>query len=423
MKTIKMALRQYWWAVGVIIGAMVLSLVVAGYILSQQRFNPLEDTYNIKANFSSAQAVTPGQGQAVAVAGVTVGQISKADLVDGQAVVTMKIDRKKLDKVYEDAKVMLRPRTGLQDMTIELDPGSPTRAAIKPGGTIPQTQSTSQVQLDEAVQALDSDTRGYFQQLLQASATGFKGNAKRFQQVLRTAAPTAKQTHRVLEVLTERRRALSNTVSRLGSLSKAVGEHDRAVGLTLDRAAKTLTTLAGRDRELRASLQDLPGTLTLADQAVTKTGQLADEVVPTSKALRPAIRDVRAALPDAEPLLRELPADLRPVRTLAVQGRRPVRAVRKTVQALQPQLANLDTTAKVFQNIGNTLGYDPPGEQKGYSYYLGWFGHNTNSLFSTQDANGAAWRGQLLFSCGSLTSGTAAIPAVGQLLNGLGVCK
>ncbi|MEV4421992.1 MlaD family protein [Patulibacter sp. NPDC049589] len=423
MKTIRMALRQYWWAVGVIIGAMVLSLVVAGYILTQQRFRPLADTYEVKAKFASAQAVTPGQGQAVAVAGVTVGQITKADLVDGQARVTMKIDRPKLASVREDAHVTLRPRTGLQDMTIELDPGSDRRPAIKDGGTIPQTQSTSQVQLDEAVASLDSDTRGYFQQLLQASSTGFKGNAKRFQQILRTAAPTARQTHRVLEVLTERRHALSNVVSRLGSLSKAIGEHDQAVGDTLDRAAATLTTIGGRDRELRQSLEQLPPTLTLADQAVTKTGALADELIPTSKALRPAIKDVTQALPEAKPLLKELPGDLAPVRKLAVQGRGPVRELRKTVQALEPQLADLDTSSKVLQHVVNVLGYDPPGEQKGYSYYLGWFAHNTNSLFSTQDANGAAWRGQLLLSCGSLTAATGSIPAVGQLLTGLGVCK
>lgn len=423
MKTIKMALRQYWWAVGVIIGAMVLSVIVAAYILQQQRLaTPFDDVYEINARFSSAQAVTPGQGQAVAVAGVTVGEISKAELEDGQAKVTMRIDRPKLAEVHEDARVMLRPRTGLQDMTIELDPGSPNRRKIEDGGTLPQAQTTSQVQLDEAVAALDSDTRAYFQQLLEASATGFKGNAERFQKILRAAAPTARQTHRVLEVLTERREALSNTVSRLGSLSKALGEHDEAVGDTLDRAAVTLKTIAGRDRELRASLKQLPSTLDLTNQAVAKTGELADEIVPTSKALRPAIKDLNAALPEGEPLLRELPTLLAPVRRLAVQGRQPVREIRKTVQALEPQLSDTATSARVLQHVVNVLGYDPPGEQKGFSYYLAWFAHNTNSLFSTQDANGAAWRGQLILSCGSL-GGLAPLRPVTDLLAGLGVCK
>lgn len=423
MKTIRMALRQYWWAVGIIIGAMALSGVVGGYILTQQRLaTPFDDVYEVKARFTSAQAVTPGQGQAVAVAGVTVGEISQAELEDGVAVVTMRIDRPKLAAIHEDAKVMLRPRTGLQDMTIELDPGSPTRRRVKDGGVLPQAQSTSQVQLDEAIAALDSDTRAYFQQLLEASATGFKGNAERFQKILRTAAPTARQTHRVLQVLTERRAALSTTVTRLGSLSRELGEHDQAVGETLDRAAVTLRTLAGRDRELSQSLRRLPSTLQLATQAVGKTGELADEIVPSSKALRPALRDVTAALPDAEPLLRELPADLAPVRRLAVRGRGPVRALRQAVEDLEPQLGDLDTSAKVLQHVVNVLGYDPPGEQKGFSYYLGWFGHNTNSVFSTQDANGAMWRGQFLLSCGSL-GGLAPVRPVTDLLSGLGVCK
>ena len=75
-------------------------LVVGGYILSNQRFYlpkwvPVvgSDFVDYKAEFSTAQAVTPGQGQTVNIAGVKVGEISKVELVDGRAVVQMKIKR------------------------------------------------------------------------------------------------------------------------------------------------------------------------------------------------------------------------------------------------------------------------------------------------------------------------------------------
>ena len=72
---------------------------------------------------TTAQAVTPGQGQTVRVAGVRVGDISSVDLENGHAVVTMDIDRKFLP-VYKDATILLRPKTGLKDMFLELDPGT-----------------------------------------------------------------------------------------------------------------------------------------------------------------------------------------------------------------------------------------------------------------------------------------------------------
>ena len=73
---------------------------MAGYILSNQRFYlpawvPVvgTDFYEVKAELQTAQAVVPGQGQTVNIAGVKVGEIGKVELEDGRAVVEMKIKR------------------------------------------------------------------------------------------------------------------------------------------------------------------------------------------------------------------------------------------------------------------------------------------------------------------------------------------
>ena len=72
----------------------VIALGVGGYILSNQRFYlpksvPIlgSDFVDYKAEFTTAQAVTPGQGQTVNVAGVAVGAIKKVELRRGVAVV------------------------------------------------------------------------------------------------------------------------------------------------------------------------------------------------------------------------------------------------------------------------------------------------------------------------------------------------
>ena len=63
------------------------------------------------------------------VSGVRVGDITKVDLKDGHAVVTMALDPQYKDLVHTDAKALLRPKTGLKDMFVELQPGLAQGAA------------------------------------------------------------------------------------------------------------------------------------------------------------------------------------------------------------------------------------------------------------------------------------------------------
>src|SRR5207247_6986576 len=119
-----------------IVALVLVSVGVAGYILSNQRFYlpkwvPAvgKDFFTVKGEFQTAQAVTPGQGQTVDIAGVKVGEVSNVDLKNGRAIVTMKI-KPKYSAVYHDASMLLRPKTGLKDMIIELSPGSPTTGQL-----------------------------------------------------------------------------------------------------------------------------------------------------------------------------------------------------------------------------------------------------------------------------------------------------
>src|SRR5829696_9683598 len=109
-----------------ILGLLIVALFATYIIVQNERLRiPLLEAkpFELKAEMATAQAVTPGQGQTVRVAGVRVGDISSVDVENGNAVVTMAIDRKFLP-VYKDATILLRPKTGLKDMFLELGPGT-----------------------------------------------------------------------------------------------------------------------------------------------------------------------------------------------------------------------------------------------------------------------------------------------------------
>ncbi len=75
------AIREHLRDFVAIVVLVVLALVTTGVILVQQSANfpswvPIlgSDRFELKAEFTTAQAVTPGQGQTVTIAGIKVGQ-------------------------------------------------------------------------------------------------------------------------------------------------------------------------------------------------------------------------------------------------------------------------------------------------------------------------------------------------------------
>lgn len=427
MRSLKMALRQYWWAVGVIIGAAALSAVVGGYILVQQRFPvPGERSYTFEADFASAQAVTPGQGQQVQVAGVDVGEIIGVRRRDGRAVVKVRIKQDRLASVHEGARLTLRPRTGLQDMTIDLDPGNPRAPKIDTDAVLPAAQTVSQVQIDEILQSLDADSRAYFQQALQATAKGLGSEPDTLRRALRVATPTLRSTGTVLRAVRERRAAARNLVSRLGVLTTELAENQEAIGATVRRGSTTLRTIGDRGPEVQRALAELPSTLRTAERALRDTATFADELRRTSGPLRPALGDLRAALPDLDPLLRELPGDLRDVAALSSSAAEPLASARRSVDRVAPQLPALRTVGKDGQYLVNEAAYNPPGSDEGFGFSLAWVLHNANSILSRQDANGNAYFGQVTVSCNSVKAtlnADAALRSVTGLITALGVCR
>ena len=92
----KRAIREHlrdFIAIGVL---LVLAIVATGVILAKQQANfpswlPIlgKDHFELTAEFSSAQAVTPGQGQTVDLSGIKVGTVGSVNLENGVAVVKM----------------------------------------------------------------------------------------------------------------------------------------------------------------------------------------------------------------------------------------------------------------------------------------------------------------------------------------------
>jgi phospholipid/cholesterol/gamma-HCH transport system substrate-binding protein len=203
---VKRAITKHLPDFAAIIVLGVIAGAVSVYILSNQRlrFPIVEPTpKTLKFEFSTAQAVTPGQGQTVRVSGVRVGDISKAELKDGRAIVSVDIEDEYKDLVRTDASAALRPKTGLKDMFIELNPGSNSAPVAKENHLIPIANTLPDVNPDEVLAALDSDSRDYLKLLVSGAGQGLKGRGEDLREVFRRFEPTHRDLARVTRAVAQ----------------------------------------------------------------------------------------------------------------------------------------------------------------------------------------------------------------------------
>ena len=403
----KTAIRKHWLDFVAIVGLFAISIAVASVILTNQRLTlpgwvPVigTDFFVIKAEMTTAQAVTPGQGQTVNVAGVKVGEISKVTLDEGKAVLTLRMEPR-YGRVYNDATVLLRPKTGLKDMVAELEPGHPRAGRVKENGVIPVGQTLPDVNLDEILAALDSDSRDYLVLLLGGGAEGLRGNGRALGNTLRRLEPTARYSRRVFSSLAERRANIKRVIHSLSLVMGELGTKDDQIAEFVDNSNAVFATLARQDANLRATLRELPSALTETKRGLGKAETLANELGPTLQALRPGARALGPALRQTRPFLRTTTPIIRDELRPFVRASRPtVRELRPAMRDLAAATPDLKRTFTVVNYLLDTLAFNPPGEnEEGFLFWLSWANHVGAQVFSTQDAHGPIRRGLFITTC------------------------
>ena len=427
MTAIRKHLRDF-----IAILVLVLVALVATYIIVQQqrlRIPILEDKpFELKAEFSTAQAVVAGQGQTINVAGVEVGQVEDVQLENGRAVVTFGIDRKYLP-IYKNATILLRPRTGLQDMFFQLDPGSRRAGEIDDGGMVPVENTAPDVNLDEILAGLDSDTQAYLRLLLVGAGEGLKGQGKNLGKLLGSLGPLNRDLDRLNSMVSQRRHELADLVHNLGVLTREIGNHRGDVVSFIQANNDALSAIGAQDPDVQRAVALLPSTLKTGTETFGKVDKLAHVLGPAFQSLRPFARhldamnaSVRQLADSVTPVIKNR---IRPLVRAARPDLPPLNVAAKRYAKASPKLTTL---TKEINRLGNMAAYNPhgaegcPGGQcspqpsgkprdEGYLYWAAWLGHNGDSVFSSQDANGLYRRIYLSASCDNVLNILQSSPA------------
>ncbi len=401
-------IREHLVDFAAITALIALGLATTVYILAQQQapypsWVPIlgDDTFELRGEFESSQAVTPGQGQTVNIAGIKVGDITEVDLESGSAVVTMKVEDTYAPLIHDDATMLLRPRTGLQDMVVELDPGTGSEP-ISEGTTVPLTQTESQVQSDEVLAALDGDTRAYLQLLLDGGGRGLGGNGEELSAVLKRLEPTTRDLARINRGLARRRGNIARSINSFRRLSQELGAKDTQLGEFVESSNAVLSSFAKEEANIRGTLQELPSALAATRGALESGDRLALELGPASQALVPSAEALGPALRETRPFFRQTVEPIRDdIRPFTRQVREPVRHLTGAAIELNRATPQLRASFGELNRLFNALSFNPQGVEESYLFWSSWFAHNTNGLFTFQDAHGPLLRGAPFQTCGT----------------------
>jgi phospholipid/cholesterol/gamma-HCH transport system substrate-binding protein len=316
--------RFKWRPSNAMIAVVFILIFTIGPYLAFTKHVPFTSYgYELKATFANSANIA--KNSPVRIAGVEVGKVISSERDGDATTVSFTVDETGRP-IHDDAFAAIRPRIFLEgNFFVDLDPGSPSAPEMDGGGTIPVSRTSTAVQIDELLTALQSPVRADLSRLLEGLGTAF------------THEPSAAEDATQLPEIKGRTGAegLSDALKYGGDAGRYSAQVTNAFLGTQQRDLSRLVAGAGRTFGAFASREaDLQG---LIDNFNVFTGALAAQstnLSTTVRLLAPTLKTARASFVS---LNRTLP----PLRTWALQFTPAVAALPGLISASKPWLAQV----------------------------------------------------------------------------------
>ncbi len=396
------------------IGFIVVLAIVVYFGFSKHI--PFKHGFRLNGVFNTTVTIRPKSP--VRIAGVTVGKVSSIKREGNVGVVSMEIEGKGLP-IHSDATLKIRPRIFLEgNWFVELQPGSPSAPVISSGHTIPVTQTSDPVQLDQVLDALNSDTRANLQTFLVeygAALTAKPTAAEDAEQAPEVRGLNAAQAlnnayHRGPEALRDGAiigQALGGTethdISKLfASLEKVTGAlavHEQSLGELIGHFNTFVGSLAAQAPSLREAVIELPGALHGAERGFSELDAAAPSIRTFARDIVPGVEQIPATSAAAFPWIEQAQAALGPkelggvARGLGVAAPE-IATLTSGQTTFQKQFAQLNQClTKVFYPAGYTKLQDGSNTSGTEAYKEFWYAMAGVAGFAQNfDGNGMAGR-------------------------------
>jgi virulence factor Mce-like protein len=308
------------WLIAVI---FIVVFTVGPYLAFTKHLPFTSYGYELKATF--AKSANIAVKSPVRIAGVEVGKVISSERDGDATTITFTVDDTGRP-IHENAFASIRPRIFLEgNYFIELDPGSPGAPELKSGGAIPITHTSTAVQIDEVLTALQSPVRADLGRLLESYGGALTDKP--------TAAQDLTQLPQV-QGLTGGQ-ALNRVFEYGGEAGKYSAQVTQALDGTEPHDLARLIAGTGRTAAaFAANQQDLQGLIDNFDTFTEALANQSDNLATTVRLLSPTLKTARTSLVS---LNNSLPA----LRTYAIELRPAVAELPGLIRASKPWLAQV----------------------------------------------------------------------------------
>ena len=338
--------RFKWRPSNALIAVVFILIFTVGPYLAFTKHVPFTSYgYELKATFSNSANIS--KNSPVRIAGVEVGKVISSERDGNATTVAFTVDGSG-QPIHDDAFASIRPRIFLEgNFFIDLDPGSPSAPDLDSGETIPVSRTSTAVQFDEVLSALQSPVRADLNRLLQGYGTALNHRP--------TAAEDVGQLPEVQGITGGE--ALGGALEYGGDAGRFGAQVTNAFLGTQQRDLARLVAGSGRTFGAFAAREaDLEG---LIDNFNVFTGALAAQstnLSTTVQLLAPTLKTARASLVS---LNRTLP----PLRTYAIELTPAVAELPGLISASKPWLAQVRPllSGKEAGGVARLLAESTPG--------------------------------------------------------------
>jgi phospholipid/cholesterol/gamma-HCH transport system substrate-binding protein len=212
--------------------------------------------------------------------------------------------------------------------------------------------------------------------------------------------PTYRDIARLTGALSQRRANLRRLIHSLQLLNTELANSGQDVSELVDESAVVFRAFAAEQANVRASLRELPPSLRQVSLTLGKTERFANVLRPTADRLRPAVRAItpanraaRALAVEANPIVRDQ------IRPFVREVRPLVTDLGPAAQRLADATPHLTDSFVMLNKLFNLIGYNPGGREgvgerrdgsdEGWLFWIAWVTHQTEHLFTINDANGS----------------------------------
>ena len=420
---------------------MLVALAIGVYF-GFTKHVPFKHGFRLNAVFASGLNVHPKSP--VRIAGVNVGKVSSVKREGNTALVRMEIEQGGLP-IHSDATAKLRPRIFLEgNWFVDLMPGSPSAPTLSSGATLPITQTADPVQLDQVLNALNTDTRANLQDFLIGYGDGLTRtpnaaeNAEQDPEVrglngaqaLNRAyqrGPAALRGNAVINQAlagTAPRQDISQLVKSIGKVTAALNVHEQQLSELIPHFNTFFHSFAAQSASLSATVKVLPPALVQIDRGFAALEAAFPSIQAFATDILPGVKATPATVAATLPWIEQVQASLSPAE---------LGGVAEGLLAAAPSLAQLtseqapfynqtDRFSKCLTNVfypaGNTKLQDGTATTGVENYKEFWYGvAGVASISQMFDGNGI--RNRFLLGSGGPTVVSAPTSIQGTNLKGL----